>query len=171
MKSKNNIYKSGKIKKKKKNKQLSSLSACKVTLWSNKQSSPTFSSSHANNLRLHFHGSPFSPHPNWNISNTDTHLSTDSSNNMLNLSLRDTPPIHTSDQKLVCFPSPTNLPTWLPNYDSLRKAAIARHQAEPDPSPSNNLHILIFIMYLNYLLLMTWKMNQPTHIDTTLRRH
>jgi len=86
---------------------LSSLVTCSVTLTSNKMSSPTISSSQTNNLRLHRQASPPSPHPNCDISYTDSPLRTDKSNNLLNLTLKDTPPHHTSDQNRVFLPFST----------------------------------------------------------------
>ena len=55
----------------------------------------------------------------------------------MNLTLNSSPPHHTSDQKKVFSPLPTDLLTWFANHSSLRIVEISRHHMEASRPPPN----------------------------------
>ena len=114
---------------------LSTLSTCKETFHSKSLSCPTNSSSHANNPRLQHHAAPSIPQPNVCILNTDSFFGIDNSNNLLNRSLKDTPPTQAFVQKKVFLPSPTKQLTLPPNHSSERIAETSLHQTDASQPP------------------------------------
>lgn len=92
----------------------------------------TISSSHAHNLRHHFHTSPPLPQPKANLFATVSHLFSDKSNNPVNLSRRNKSPNHLYIIKNIYSPIPMSQHKLSSNHPPTYKP----HHQGYTPTPS-----------------------------------